>query len=102
MNGDLADQNSIDNAVSTTQPDEFYNLGAMSFVPESWRSPMMTADITGLGALRCLEAIVNMLQIVNSTKRGLRAIRKGKRCTSDRENSFPPEVSIWMCKSFRF
>jgi GDPmannose 4,6-dehydratase len=29
----------------------------MSFVPESWRSPMMTADITGLGALRCLEAI---------------------------------------------
>ncbi|MAU73934.1 MAG: GDP-mannose 4,6-dehydratase [Candidatus Poseidoniaceae archaeon] len=57
INGDLADQNSIDNAVSTAQPDEFYNLGAMSFVPESWRSPMMTADITGLGALRCLEAI---------------------------------------------
>ena len=57
INGDLADQNSIDNAVSTAQPAEFYNLGAMSFVPESWRSPMMTADITGLGALRCLEAI---------------------------------------------
>jgi len=57
INGDLADQNSIDNAVSTAQPEEFYNLGAMSFVPESWRSPMMTADITGLGALRCLEAI---------------------------------------------
>ncbi|MEK9694807.1 MAG: GDP-mannose 4,6-dehydratase [Candidatus Poseidoniales archaeon] len=57
FNGDLADQNSIDNAVKEIQPDEFYNLGAMSFVPESWRSPMMTADITGLGALRCLEAI---------------------------------------------
>ena len=57
VNGDLADQNSIDNAVAMSQPDEFYNLGAMSFVPESWRSPMMTADITGLGALRCLEAI---------------------------------------------
>ena len=57
LNGDLADQNSIDNAVSQAQPDEFYNLGAMSFVQESWRSPMMTADITGLGALRCLEAI---------------------------------------------
>jgi GDPmannose 4,6-dehydratase len=57
VNGDLADQNSIDNAVAQSQPDEFYNLGAMSFVPESWRSPMMTADITGLGALRCLEAI---------------------------------------------
>ena len=57
INGDLADQSSIDNAVTSCQPDEFYNLGAMSFVPESWRSPMMTADITGLGALRCLEAI---------------------------------------------
>ena len=57
LNGDLADQNSIDNAVQHVQPDEFYNLGAMSFVPESWRSPMMTADITGLGALRCLEAV---------------------------------------------
>lgn len=57
LNGDLTDQNSIDNAVSEVQPDEFYNLGAMSFVPESWRSPMMTSDITGLGALRCLEAI---------------------------------------------
>ena len=57
LNGDLADQNSIDNAVHQVKPDEFYNLGAMSFVPESWRSPMMTADITGLGALRCLEAV---------------------------------------------
>ena len=57
INGDLTDQSSIDNAVNACQPDEFYNLGAMSFVPESWRSPMMTADITGLGALRCLEAI---------------------------------------------
>ena len=57
VNGDLTDQSSIDNAVNESQPDEFYNLGAQSFVPESWRSPTMTADVTGLGALRCLEAI---------------------------------------------
>ena len=57
VNGDLTDQSSIDNAVKEVQPDEFYNLGAQSFVPESWRSPTMTADVTGLGALRCLEAI---------------------------------------------
>ena len=56
VNGDLTDQSSIDNAVNEIQPDEFYNLGAQSFVPESWRSPTMTADVTGLGALRCLEA----------------------------------------------
>ncbi len=57
VNGDLTDQSSIDNAVKEIQPDEFYNLGAQSFVPESWRSPTMTANVTGLGALRCLEAI---------------------------------------------
>ena len=57
INGDLTDQSSIDNAVQEIQPDEFYNLGAQSFVPESWRSPTMTADVTGLGTLRCLEAI---------------------------------------------
>ena len=57
VNGDLTDQSRIDNAVNEIQPDEFYNLGAQSFVPESWRSPTMTADVTGLGALRCLEAI---------------------------------------------
>jgi len=57
VNGDLTDQSSIDNAVKDIQPDEFYNLGAQSFVPESWRSPTMTANVTGLGALRCLEAI---------------------------------------------
>ena len=57
VNGDVTDQPSIDNAVNEIQPDEFYNLGSQSFVPESWRSPTMTADVTGLGALRCLEAI---------------------------------------------
>lgn len=57
INGDLTDQASIDNAFKEVQPDEFYNLGAQSFVPESWRSPLMTADVTGMGSLRCLEAL---------------------------------------------
>ena len=39
------------------QPDEVYNLGAISFVPLSFRQPELTADITGLGVLRMLEAI---------------------------------------------
>jgi|TARA_B110000263_G_scaffold88092_1_gene76937 GDPmannose 4,6-dehydratase len=57
ISGDLADQVSIENVIKEVEPDEFYNLGAQSFVPESWRSPTNTSDITGLGALRCLEAI---------------------------------------------
>lgn len=55
--GDLTDQGSIDRAVEMAQPDEIYNLGAQSFVGGSWEYPVSTADITGLGALRLLEAI---------------------------------------------
>lgn len=57
VNGDLTDQASLAQVVQDIVPDELYNLGAQSFVPESWRSPLTTSDITGLGALRCLEAI---------------------------------------------
>ena len=39
------------------QPDEVYNLAAMSFVPLSWKQPELTAEITGLGVLRMLEAV---------------------------------------------
>jgi|SRR5688572_24350691 len=55
--GDLTDQGSINKAVIETVPDEVYNLGAQSFVGGSWTYPVSTADITGLGALRVLEAL---------------------------------------------
>jgi GDPmannose 4,6-dehydratase len=45
------------NLVSEVQPDEVYNLGAQSFVPTSFSQPLMTAEFTGLGVLRMLEAI---------------------------------------------
>jgi len=55
--GDLQDQNSIDNAIKIHMPDEVYNLAAQSFVPVSWKQPEYTADVTGVGALRILDAI---------------------------------------------
>jgi GDPmannose 4,6-dehydratase len=57
VDGDLLDQPSLLGAVQTLQPDEIYNLGAISYVPMSWQQPELTAGITGLGALRLLEAI---------------------------------------------
>jgi GDPmannose 4,6-dehydratase len=57
VEGDLTDQGSLINAVQRAQPDEVYNLGAMSFVSLSWTQPELTANVTGLGALRMLEAI---------------------------------------------
>jgi len=55
--GDLADLPSLIKAVEYAQPDEVYNLGAISFVAMSFNQAELTANITGLGVLRLLEAI---------------------------------------------
>src|SRR5437763_9413350 len=57
IEGDLQDLSSLIAIVEQVQPDEVYNLGAISFVALSFRQPELTADITGLGVLRMLEAI---------------------------------------------
>jgi GDPmannose 4,6-dehydratase len=57
IEGDLTDQTSLDSAIQSAQPDEVYNLAAQSFVAASWNQPVLTADVTGLGVLRILEAI---------------------------------------------
>jgi GDPmannose 4,6-dehydratase len=57
VQGDLADQSSLDRALEQIQPHEVYNLAAQSFVPVSWNQPTLTADVTGLGVLRVLEAV---------------------------------------------
>src|SRR4051794_7562343 len=55
--GDLADLPSLVKALEVAQPDEVYNLGAISFVAMSFNQPELTANITGTGVLRMLEAI---------------------------------------------
>src|SRR5205807_10669007 len=57
IEGDLQDLSSLIAVVEQVQPDEVYNLGAVSFVALSFRQPELTADITGLGVVRILEAI---------------------------------------------
>lgn len=55
--GDLSDTSNLVRIIQETQPDEIYNLGAMSHVAVSFESPEYTADIDGIGTLRILEAI---------------------------------------------
>jgi GDPmannose 4,6-dehydratase len=57
VSGDLADLPSLVSALEAAQPDEVYNLGAISFVALSFSQAELTANITGLGVLRMLEAI---------------------------------------------
>ena len=55
--GDLSDTSNLIRIIKETQPDEIYNLGAMSHVAVSFESPEYTADVDGMGTLRILEAI---------------------------------------------
>ncbi|MGG1073102.1 GDP-mannose 4,6-dehydratase [Priestia megaterium] len=57
ISGDLSDLSSLIQAIKLSQPDEIYNLGAQSFVADSWSQPIYTGEITGMGALNILEAI---------------------------------------------
>jgi GDPmannose 4,6-dehydratase len=57
IRGDLTDFSSLMNVVNESKPDEIYNLGAMSFVGMSFKQPELTANVSGLGALRLLEVI---------------------------------------------
>jgi GDPmannose 4,6-dehydratase len=57
VEGDLLDTGSLLRVVDATEPDEVYNLAAQSFVGTSWQQPELTGEVTGLGALRLLEAI---------------------------------------------
>ncbi len=57
VEGDLQDLASLIAALEYSQPDEVYNLGAISFVALSFKQPELTANISGLGVLRLLEAI---------------------------------------------
>jgi GDPmannose 4,6-dehydratase len=55
--GDLLDQRSLVDTLRAARPDEIYNLAAMSFVALSWVQPTLTADFTGVGVTRMLEAM---------------------------------------------
>ena len=69
VDGDLMDQASLVAAVDKAQPDEVYNLGAVSFVPMSWQQSELVSETNAMGVLRMLEAI----RIVS----GLNASRNG-------------------------
>lgn len=57
IEGDLADQESLNAAIKAARPDELYNLAAQSSVADSWIDPVLTADVNAVGVLRLLEAV---------------------------------------------
>ena len=65
VDGDLIDLSSLIRVIQTHKPDEVYNLAAQSFVATSWHQPLLTGNVTGLGAANVLEAV----RIVHPTAR---------------------------------
>ena len=57
VSGDLLDEASLVHALRQVKPDEVYNLAAQSFVGDSWKQPVYTGEVTGMGVTRMLEAI---------------------------------------------
>lgn len=57
IRADLTDQISLNKAIKDTKPDEVYNLAAQSFVGVSFEQPILTSNVTGLGAIRLFEAV---------------------------------------------
>ena len=86
--GDLLDQRSLVDTLRATKPDEIYNLAAMSFVAVSWIQPTLTAEFTGVGVTRMLEAMREAAPRRASTRR--RARRCSARCSRSRRPRATP------------
>src|SRR5690242_15732504 len=65
--GDLTDSTNLVRIIQQVQPDEIYNLGAMSHVKVSFETPEYTADVDGIGTLRILEAL-RILGLIKKTR----------------------------------
>ena len=99
--GDMTDSTNLVRIIQQVQPDEIYNLAAMSHVRVSFEIPEYVADTDGIGTLRLLEAI-RILGLENKTriyKPQLRIIRKSSRDTTNRKNTILSSFAIWCCQN---
>ncbi|MBI4307250.1 MAG: GDP-mannose 4,6-dehydratase [Chloroflexi bacterium] len=103
IEGDLLDQGSLIAAVDAARPDEVYNLGAISFVPLSFKQPELTGEVTGLGVTRILEAA----RIVNSKIRFYQASSSemfgaAKQYPQDETTPFHPRSPYGVAKVYGY
>jgi GDPmannose 4,6-dehydratase len=101
IDADLIDLSSLIRALEKTQAEEIYNLGAQSFVATSWDQPLLTAEVTGIGALRVLEAV----RIVNPKARFYQAstsemFGKIRQPIQDENTPFHPRSPYGVSKLF--
>jgi GDPmannose 4,6-dehydratase len=101
IDADLIDLSSLIRALEKTEVEEIYNLAAQSFVNTSWDQPLLTAQVTAVGALRLLEA----MRIVNPTARFYQAstsemFGKAQEPVQDEQTPFYPRSPYAVSKLF--
>ncbi|SFI88528.1 MULTISPECIES: GDP-mannose 4,6-dehydratase [unclassified Bacillus (in: firmicutes)] len=110
VEGDVTDLPSLLRALKLTKPDEVYHLAAQSFVASSWKQPILTAQVTGIGALNILEAIreidpgIKMYQASSSEMYGM--IQQPEQTEETRFYPRSPYgvskvFGYWMTKNYR-
>ena len=108
--GDLTDSTNIIRIIQEVQPDEIYNLGAMSHVKVSFDSPEYVANVDGLGTLRILEAVrilglekkTRIYQASTSELYGGRAENKNDKGFYDEKSAFYPRSPYGVAKIYGF
>jgi len=108
--GDLTDSTNIIRIIQEVQPDEIYNLGAMSHVKVSFDSPEYVANVDGIGTLRILEAVrilglekkTRIYQASTSELYGGLAENKNEKGLYDEQSSFYPRSPYGVAKIYGF
>jgi GDPmannose 4,6-dehydratase len=110
LDGDLHDQASLETAIRLSEPEEIYNLAAQSFVGVSFNQPVVTGEVTGLGALRLLEAVrsradkARVYQASSSEMFGQVAVDRQNESTSFHPRSpygVAKVFAYWACVNYR-
>lgn len=107
---DLLDEGSLIDIISTIKPDEIYNLATRSSVAESWKDPVLTGEITALGAVKLLEAVRKTNDKIKFYQASSSEIFGGSKKSPQNEETCPNPKSPygaaklyahWMVKSYR-
>jgi len=107
VDGDITDISSLQDIVRQFQPHEFYHLAAQSHVAMSWKYPIATCEMTGLGVLNCLEALKQVkpdcrFYFAGSSEQFGNPIHNGKVVSLDENTPMEPESPYAAAKVFGY
>jgi GDPmannose 4,6-dehydratase len=103
ITGDLLDEYSLLSILEEVRPDRIFNFGAQSFVPASWTQPILTAQYTGLGVVRMLEAVRRVSPECRVLQAGSSELFAGaERSPQDEEVPIRPRNPYGIAKAFAY